>query len=120
VLDQDHGLAAAAAHGRGTLVPGCQQHGFVEGEVDVVVAEHAEDGRAVGGWIRHARLRLLRGRHACSGGKDEEDGGLRFHACAPGLNLKRGMTLSRTCPGWWVAAGMAAGATRPCRPPSVA
>ena len=47
VLDDDDGLIAATAHGGLALVARLQQDGFVEGEVDGVVALHRQDGLAV-------------------------------------------------------------------------
>ena len=49
ILDHDHRLVAAGALRRCALVAGLQQHGFVEGEIDRVLALHREDRLAVGG-----------------------------------------------------------------------
>src|SRR5690606_14167937 len=64
VLHHDHGLAAAAALRGRAFVAGRQQHGLVEGEIDVVFAGHGQDRLAVGGGpgaFRGARRGLRRG-----------------------------------------------------------
>jgi len=57
VLDHQHQFVASAAHRRRTFVAWAQQHGFVEGEVDRVLALHRQDAVAVvrrwiGRWCR--------------------------------------------------------------------
>lgn len=84
VLDHDHQFVAAAAHRRGALVAGLQQHGLVECEIDGVLALHGKDAVVVAGDAGG-----LRAGHAAGGEQQQDAGCLELHRGLPsGLQMQ--------------------------------